>query len=87
MRALERIEKLKQEGRWSFRQPKKQKGPVLAKSHWDWLLDEMVCQEINATGYMLVFTMFDNFDRDGYAPTSGKNANGRSLLRLIWRIR
>ena len=33
------------------------------------------------------FTMFDNFDRDGYAPTSGKNANGRSLLRLIWRIR
>ena len=54
MRALERIEKLKQEGRWSFRQPKKQKGPVLAKSHWDWLLDEMVCQEINATGYILV---------------------------------
>ncbi|KAF8583656.1 hypothetical protein K439DRAFT_1201628 [Ramaria rubella] len=41
MRALERIEKLKQEGRWSFRQPKKQKGPIIAKSNWDWMIDEM----------------------------------------------
>jgi chromatin modification-related protein VID21 len=37
-----RIEQLKQEGRWSFRQPKKQKGPPVGKSGWDWMLEEMV---------------------------------------------
>ncbi|KAI0320083.1 hypothetical protein OF83DRAFT_1106517 [Amylostereum chailletii] len=41
-RALERIEILKQEGKWSYRQPKKQRGVGgLAKTHWDFLLDEM----------------------------------------------
>ncbi|KAL7411354.1 hypothetical protein BDY24DRAFT_136851 [Mrakia frigida] len=40
-RAMQRVEQLKSEGRWSFRQPKKQKGPPLAKSHWDWMLEEM----------------------------------------------
>lgn len=51
MRTLERIEKLKQEGRWSFRQPKKQKGPVVAKSHWDWLMDEMVRLDCETGSY------------------------------------
>lgn len=41
-KAMQRVEQLKQEGRWSFRQPKKQKGPPVAKSHWDWMLEEMV---------------------------------------------
>jgi hypothetical protein len=42
-RALERVEQLKDEGAWSFRQMKKFRGPPLSggKSHWDWLLDEM----------------------------------------------
>ena len=39
---MERIEVLKNEGRWAFRQMKKQKGPVIPKSHWDHVLDEMV---------------------------------------------
>lgn len=46
MRALERVEILKREGRWGLRQPKKQRGVGgLTKTHWDHLLDEMVgCQ-------------------------------------------
>ncbi|CAE6383216.1 unnamed protein product [Rhizoctonia solani] len=40
-RAMQRIEQLKQDGAWSFRQPKKQRGPPLPKTHWDYLMDEM----------------------------------------------
>ena len=44
VRACERVEMLKDEGRWSFRQPKKQRGMGgLSKTHWDYLMDEMVC--------------------------------------------
>ena len=43
IRTLERIESLKDGGRWSFRQPKKQRGiGGLVKTHWDYLMDEMV---------------------------------------------
>ena len=43
IRTLERIESLKDSGCWSFRQPKKQRGiGGLVKSHWDYLMDEMV---------------------------------------------
>ncbi|KAI0693277.1 hypothetical protein BC835DRAFT_1354362 [Cytidiella melzeri] len=42
IRTFERIDALKDAGRWSFRQPKKQRGVGgLMKSHWDHLLDEM----------------------------------------------
>ncbi|KAF8889767.1 hypothetical protein CPB84DRAFT_1785346 [Gymnopilus junonius] len=42
IRTIQRIDQLKEEGRWSFRQPKKQRGVGgLIKSHWDYLLDEM----------------------------------------------
>jgi chromatin modification-related protein VID21 len=44
LRALEQVESLKDAGRWSFRQPKKQRGVGgLTKTHWDYLMDEMVC--------------------------------------------
>jgi hypothetical protein len=43
LRALERIEQLKAQNAWSFRQIRKQKMPQVAKTHWDYLLDEMVC--------------------------------------------
>jgi hypothetical protein len=39
---MERIERLKEDNAWSFRQMKRFKGPVLAKAHWDYVLDEMV---------------------------------------------
>jgi len=43
IRTIERIELLKNDGRWSFRQPKKQRGVGgLVKSHWDYLMDEVV---------------------------------------------
>ncbi len=43
IRAVDRIESLKDAGRWSFRQPKKQRGVGgLVKTHWDYLLDEVV---------------------------------------------
>nr|AUF42088.1 putative homeodomain protein [Volvariella volvacea] len=39
---VKRIDRLKHEGRWSFRQPKKQRGVGgLTKTHWDYLLDEV----------------------------------------------
>lgn len=44
IRTLDRVEFLKDGGRWSFRQPKKQRGVGgLTKTHWDYLMDEMVC--------------------------------------------
>lgn len=44
-RALERMESL-QDGKWSFRQPKKQRGlGQTAKTQWDYLLDEMVSSD------------------------------------------
>jgi chromatin modification-related protein VID21 len=43
VRVLERIDQLKEAGKWSYRQPKKQRGAAnVSKTHWDYLLDEMV---------------------------------------------
>lgn len=42
IRAMERIEEKKENGRWSLRQPKKLKTMPVRKAHWDYLLDEMV---------------------------------------------
>ncbi|RPD66336.1 hypothetical protein L226DRAFT_557464 [Lentinus tigrinus ALCF2SS1-7] len=42
LRVFERIEKLKEDNAWGFRQPRKQRGlGGLNKTHWDYLLDEM----------------------------------------------
>ncbi|KAF8274935.1 hypothetical protein EI94DRAFT_1793607 [Lactarius quietus] len=42
VRVLERIDQLKETGKWSYRQPKKQRGVGnISKTHWDYLLDEM----------------------------------------------
>lgn len=44
IRVFDRVDILKDGGRWGFRQPKKQRGVGgLQKTHWDYLLDEMVC--------------------------------------------
>jgi chromatin modification-related protein VID21 len=45
-RAMERIEQLKHDNQWSFRQMKRFKGPTVAKVHWDYVLDEMVSWNI-----------------------------------------
>jgi hypothetical protein len=43
IRVLDRIEQLKEAGKWSYRQPKKQRGVGnMSKTQWDYLLDEMV---------------------------------------------
>ncbi|KAG8903420.1 chromatin modification- protein VID21 [Tulasnella sp. 403] len=41
IKAITYVDILKKENRWSFRQPKRSKGPTLVKGHWDYLLDEM----------------------------------------------
>lgn len=41
VKAMARIDQLKSQGHWSFRQPKRIKGPVERKTHRDYLLDEM----------------------------------------------
>ncbi|KAJ2896164.1 chromatin modification- protein VID21, partial [Coemansia aciculifera] len=38
---MERIEELKEKGKWSFWQPRKHRAPPRGKAHWDYLLDEM----------------------------------------------
>jgi chromatin modification-related protein VID21 len=43
---MERIEQLKHDNQWSFRQMKRFKGPTVAKVHWDYVLDEMVSWNI-----------------------------------------
>lgn len=78
IRAFERIEELKAERKWSFRQPKKQRTGVVPKAHWDHVLDEMVSPVRRR-----------NFRRDcvlipprkysaGCRPTFVKNGAGRS---------
>ncbi|BGP21799.1 chromatin modification-related protein [Rhodotorula toruloides] len=47
IRAFERIEQLKAERKWSFRQPKKQRTGVVPKAHWDHVLDEMRWMQID----------------------------------------
>ena len=55
IRTIERIELLKNDGRWSFRQPKKQRGiGGSVKSHWDYLLDEMVGLHPSNHNYILI---------------------------------
>ncbi|KAJ2632136.1 chromatin modification- protein VID21, partial [Coemansia sp. RSA 1694] len=41
VRVMERIEELKEKGKWSFWQPRKHRAPPRGKAHWDYLLDEM----------------------------------------------
>lgn len=48
VRALDRVESLKDKGKWSFRQPKKQRAVgVTNKTHWDYLLHEMQLMRID----------------------------------------
>ena len=43
IRVFERIEHLKEGNAWGFRQPRKQRGlGGLGKTHWDYLMDEIV---------------------------------------------
>lgn len=43
LRTVERVELMKDKATWTFRQPKKQRSTgIIAKTHWDHLLDEMV---------------------------------------------
>ena len=53
IRTIDRIEALKDGGRWSFRQPKKQRGVGgLIKTHWDYLMDEMVSSLVQLADIM-----------------------------------
>ena len=42
LRILQRIEELKDEGKWSFYQLKQHKSVPRSKTHWDYMLEEMV---------------------------------------------
>ncbi len=72
-RVIDRIETLKDAGKWSFRQPKKQRAvDNINKTHWDYLLDEMV------RSYHLVRFFSQRLpDRNGCASILGKNESGR----------
>lgn len=42
VKAVQAIEDLKKKNMWSLRQPKRHKSVPRTKTHWDYLLDEMV---------------------------------------------
>ena len=71
---MERIEILKDEGGWSFRQPKKQRSlGGTGKSHWDFLIDEMVsCVGSNCLPHLI-----GSLSRNGCASISVKKGDGR----------
>lgn len=57
IRAFDRIEQMKRMNKWSFRQPKKQRiAAGLTKTHWDYLMDEMVSIHRLLSGDMRHFT-------------------------------
>ncbi|KAJ2534160.1 chromatin modification- protein VID21 [Coemansia sp. RSA 1937] len=41
VRVMERIEELKEQGKWSFWQPRRHRAPPRSKAHWDHVLAEM----------------------------------------------
>ncbi|KAJ2478751.1 chromatin modification- protein VID21, partial [Coemansia sp. RSA 2320] len=49
IRVMERIEDLKEKGKWSFWQPRKHRAPPRGKAQWDYLLDEMVWMHADFT--------------------------------------
>jgi hypothetical protein len=58
IRALDRIDNLKAQGKWSFRQPKKHRGVgSLTKTHLDYLMDEMVSLKFIYTMIQFIYTM------------------------------
>lgn len=64
IRTLERVEQMKDTGRWSFRQPKKQRGVGgLTKTHWDYLLDEMVGAILHNLSHALLLHSHTNILR------------------------
>lgn len=81
IRVFERIEQLKADKKWSFRQPKKQRIGVVPKAHWDYLLEEMVSSSL--TGPFPLGASLDIFLRvcalsDGSRPISGRKLGGKS---------
>ena len=86
LRVLERIEQLKEAGKWSYRQPKKQRGiGNVSKTHWDYLLDEMV-----RCSLVIPKIMFSkrSLQRFGCALTSEKSVGGNFPLHtnspVLW---
>ena len=64
IRVFERIEHLKEGNAWGFRQPRKQRGlGGLGKTHWDYLMDEMV-NEHRHTFLILYAKQFAAMDAD-----------------------
>lgn len=72
-RAMDRVDSLKDVGRWSFRQVKKQRNlPVGTKTHWDYLMDEVVSGRLQS---LLVYA-YRNGCRNGCVSTFGRRENG-----------
>lgn len=80
IRAVDRIELLKS-GRWSFRQPKKQRASGgITKTHWDYLMDEMAS---GSNIFSCSSSEYPNF-RNGCAQILGRSVNGKWLLHTIY---
>ena len=76
VRTMERVEVLKSKDSWSWRQPKKQRGVGrLTKSHWDYLIDEMVTFLLER-----ILALELTLSSDGCVSMFVKNADGN----LFW---
>ena len=62
MRTLERVESLENVAKWSYRQPKKQRNlGGMTKTHWDYLMDEMVWHGIICRHWLIgLFFVYRN---------------------------
>ena len=81
MKAFERIENLKRAGKWSFKQIKKQRVAAgLVKTHWDYLMDEMVSMRFTR-GSHTSFS-FPRSPRNGCELTSEKSVSGSLHLLM-----
>lgn len=80
-KALEAIEQKKAEKTWSYTQLKKPRFAHIKKAHWDYVLDEMVC-DLEETGLYHDTTDFQYHSSLGFRLIFVKKDGGRSLLLI-----
>lgn len=81
IRAFDKIEQLKADKAWSFRQPKKQRVGLVPKAHWDHVMDEMVRSRPSFPSLpraLKLTLLLRRAHSGGYKPTFAKNVAGRS---------
>lgn len=78
VRAMQKVEAKMTEGRWSLRQPKKLRSPSISKSHWDYLLDEVVSSLV----LMIFGSWATGMDADRFCGGTAMEGSASAGIRL-----